>query len=740
MIEQVELDLDGRTLRIETGRVAKQADGAVLVSMGDTIVLACATMGDEPRQGIDFFPLVCDYEERKYAVGKIPGGFVKRGGRPSERAILVSRLIDRPLRPLFPDGMRNEVQVIAIPLSVELANPPDMLAMVAASAALSISRIPFNGPIGAVRVARIEGAFVINPSWEQVESADLNLVIAGTRDAVTTVEAEADQVDESVILEAIHYGHEYIQKLIDLQDQLVRKVGKPNAEVVFHKVPDEIIQAVRDQSGKDIRQAIQGSDKAQRKEGIQTLKAAIVGRMIEGFPEQEIELGEAVEKVVKEEIRKLILDEKVRPDGRKPDEIRQISCEVGFLPRVHGSGLFTRGETQVLTTVVLGSLDDSQIVDTIEEDSRKRYMHFYNFPPFSVGETRPLRGPGRRDIGHGALAEKALASVIPPQEELPYTILLTSEVLESSGSTSMASTCGCTLALMDAGIKIKAPIAGAAMGLMTDGERYVVLSDIQDMEDFSGDMDFKIAGSADGITAIQMDTKIHGIPKEILKDALAEAKKARLHILGKMLETIAEPRPDMSPYAPRVFIIEIHPDKIGDVIGPGGKVIKKIEGETGASISIEQDGHVYITAVDKDAGERALKMVEDITRDVQIGETYVGRVTKTAAFGAFVEILPGREGLIHVSQLAPHRVERVEDVVKVGDELLVKVIEVSPKIALTRKGCIEPGEGQAATDERQEDREPRDHRDRDRRDQRGPSDRPDQSKDDLPEARFRPKR
>ena len=367
-------------------------------------------------------------------------------------------------------------------------------------------------------------------------------------------------------------------------------------------------------------------------------------------------------------------------------------------------------------------------------------MHFYNFPPFSVGETRPLRGPGRRDIGHGALAEKALSSVIPPQEELPYTILLTSEVLESSGSTSMASTCGCTLALMDAGIKIKAPIAGAAMGLMTDGERYVVLSDIQDMEDFSGDMDFKIAGSADGITAIQMDTKIHGIPKEILKDALAEAKKARLHILGKMLEAISEPRPDMSPYAPRVFIIEIHPDKIGDVIGPGGKVIKKIEGETGASISIEQDGHVYITAVDKDAGERALKMVEDITRDVQIGETYVGRVTKTAAFGAFVEILPGREGLIHVSQLAPYRVERVEDVVKVGDELLVKVIEVSPKIALTRKGCIEPGEGQSATDERQEDREPRDHRDRDRRDQRGPRDRPDQSNDELPQARFRPKR
>jgi len=737
MIEQVELDLDGRTLRIETGRVAKQADGAVLISMGDTIVLAAATMSDEPREGIDFFPLVCDYEERKYCVGKIPGGFVKRGGRPSERAILVSRLIDRPLRPLFPDGMRHEVQVIAIPMSVDLANPPDMLAMVAASAALSISRIPFNGPIGAVRVAQVEGAFVVNPAWEQMEAASMSVVVAGTRAGVMTIEAQAKEVDESVILEAVNVAHEYIKRLVDLQEELVRKVGRPKTEVALHKIPDDVIQAVRDRTGSDIRSAMQQPDKAQREAGIEILKAEIVDRMIGDFPEREIELSEAVEKVVKEEIRKLILNDGIRPDGRKPNEIRQITCEVGLLPRVHGSGLFTRGQTQVLTTLTLGALDDAQIVDTVEEDTTKRYMHFYNFPPFSFGETRPLRGPGRREVGHGVLAERSLLPVIPPQEELPYTLLLTSEVLESKGSTSMASVCGSTLALMDGGIKIKAPIAGAAMGLMTDGEKYVVLSDIQAMEDFSGDMDFKVAGSAEGVTAIQLDTKIHGVPMEVLKDALAEAKVARLYILGKMLETISEPKADMSPYAPRVLTIVINPEQIGDVIGPGGKVIKRIEAETGASISIEQDGHVYITAVDKAAGEAALKMVSDITREVRIGEIYTGRVTRTQPFGAFVEILPGREGLVHVSQLAPHRVERVEDYVKVGDEIKVKVIEVSPKIALTRKGADGPGDESAPEEGRGDFRG-----DRGPREPRGPRDRqgPPPSRDDLPEPRFRPKR
>ena len=719
MIEQVELDLDGRTLRIETGRVAKQADGAVLITMGDTVVMAAATMSDEPREGIDFFPLVCDYEERKYAVGKIPGGFVKRGGRPSERAIVVSRLIDRPLRPLFPHGMRNQVQVIAIPLSVELANPPDMLAMVAASAALSISEIPFNGPIGAVRVSRTDGSFVINPSWEQIEAGDVNVVVAGTRDGVMTVEAEAKEVDESVVIAAIDHGHEYIRRLIDAQEQLVRVAGRPKIEVNLHAISPEVLEAVRTQSGEEIRRVIREPDKGQREEAIRLLKTEIVDRLAPDFPEQEIELGEAVEKVVKETVRKLILHEGVRPDGRKPDETRQITCQVGLLPRVHGSGLFTRGQTQVLTSVTLGSLKDSQIIDTVEEDGTKRYMHFYNYPPFSNGETRPLRGPGRREVGHGALAERALAPVIPPEEEFPYTMLLTSEVLESSGSTSMASACGSTLALMDAGIKIKAPVAGAAMGLMTDGERTVILSDIQAAEDFAGDMDFKVAGSAEGVTAIQMDTKIHGIPSAILADGLAQARTSRLYILERMLETISEPRPELSPYAPRVLSLEIHPDKIGDVIGPGGKVIKKIEAETGASISIEQDGRVYITAVDKEAGERALKMVDDITRDIAVGETYVGRVTKTTAFGAFVEILPGREGLVHISQLAPRRVERVEDVVRVGDEVVVKVSEITPqgKIGLTRKGVLQPGEAEGPEG------------------RSGPG-----PKGGVPAARFRPKR
>ncbi|MHB0913410.1 MAG: polyribonucleotide nucleotidyltransferase [Armatimonadota bacterium] len=693
MIQQVELDLDGRILRIETGRVAKQADGAVLVTVGDTVVLATATMSDTPREGIDFFPLVCDYEERKYAVGKIPGGFVKRGGRPSERAILASRLIDRPLRPLFPDGMRNEVQVIAMPLSLELENPSDILAIIAASAALSISRIPFAGPVGAARVSRVDGEFVVNPSWEQMNAADMTVVIAGTKNAVTTVEANADEVDESVMIQAIEIAHEQCKKVIALQEELVAKVGQPKADVVIKKVPAELVEAVRTQAAAEIRSAIQQPDKAEREAGIGLLKAEIVDRMAPNFPEQEAYLGEAVEKVVKEQIRSLILEEGIRPDGRKPDEIRKITCEVGLLPRAHGSGLFTRGQTQVLSALTLGSLDDAQKVDNLEEDSTKRYMHYYNFPPYSVGETRPMRGPGRREIGHGALAEKALVPVIPPQEEMPYAFLMTSDVLESNGSTSMASVCGSTLALMDAGIKIKAPVAGAAMGLMTDGEKFVVLSDIQGMEDFSGDMDFKVAGTGEGITALQMDTKIEGIPTEVLHDALGKAKDARMFILGKMIEAISEPRSELSPYAPRVLIVEINPEKIGEVIGPGGKVIKRIEAETGANLSIEQDGHVFITAVDKEAGERAMKMVTDITREIRVGETYMGRVTRLMSFGAFVEILPGREGLVHVSKLADHRVERPEDVVKVGEEFIVKVTEITPqgKVNLTRKGIEQPG-------------------------------------------------
>jgi len=724
MIQQVELELDGRTLRIETGRVARQADGAVLVTMGDTVVLGTATMNNQPREGMDFFPLVCDYEERKYAVGKIPGGFVKRGGRPSEKAILTSRLIDRPIRPLFPDGMRNEVQVIAMPMSVEMTNPPDILALIASSAALTISRIPFNGPVGAIRVSRVNGEYVFFPTWEQMEAADLNVVIAGTRDAVTTIDADAKEVDESVILEAVSLGFEYYKKIIDLQIQLAEIAGQPKAEVSIHKVNADILAAVRAQAAEDISNAIQQPDKATREAGISILKGEIVQRMAADYPEQEGELAEAVEKVVKEEVRRLILEKGIRPDGRTPKDIRKITCEIGLLPRVHGSGLFTRGQTQVMTSLTLGSLEDAQIVDTLEQDGVKRYMHFYNFPPYSVGETRPLRGPGRREIGHGALAEKALEPVIPPQSEFPYSLLLTSDVLESNGSTSMASTCGSTLALMDAGVNIKAPVAGAAMGLMTDGVKFVVLSDIQGMEDFSGDMDFKVAGSAEGITAIQLDTKIAGIPLSIMPECLSQAKDARLYILGKMLETISVPKTDMSPYAPRVLVIEINPEKIGEVIGPGGKVIKKIEAETGASLSIEQDGHVYITAADKHSGERALKMVDDITREIKVGETYVGKVTKTTPFGAFVELLPGREGLVHISQLADRRVERAEDVVKVGDEVIVKVIEFNAqgKINLTCKGMtqsdVKPSkEDTAKSDSDEGDKEP-----------------------GIPQATFRPKR
>ena len=721
MIEQVELDLDGRTLRIETGRVAKQADGAVLVTMGDTMVLGTATMSDNIREGLDFFPLVCDYEERKYAVGKIPGGFVKRGGRPSEKAILTSRLIDRPLRPMFPDGMRNEVQIIAMPMSVDLTNPPDMLAMIAASAALTISRIPFHGPISTVRVARLDGGFILYPSWEQMQAAEMNLVFAGTRDTITMIDVEANEVDEALVVEAVEYGREFMKRIIDAQEELAKKAGKPKVEVTLHKIPENIVETVRSRAGDDILNAVQQADKKMCKAGI----TAVFAKLSPEFEGQESLLKEAIEKISKEIVRKLILENGIRPDGRKPDEIRQITCEVGLLPRVHGSGLFTRGQTQVMTTVTLGSLDDAQIVDTLEEDGIKRYMHFYNFPPYSVGETKPLRGPGRRDIGHGVLAEKALSPMIPPKEEFPYALLLTSDILESNGSTSMASTCGSTLALMDAGIKIKAPVAGAAMGLMTDGEKYIVLSDIRDMEDFYGDMDFKVAGSAEGVTAIQLDTKIEGIPPSILSDVLDKAKTARLYILGKMLEAISEPKSDMSPYAPRVLIIEINPEKIGEVIGPGGKVIKKIEAETGASLSIEQDGHVYITASDKEGGERALKMVSDITRDVEVGETYTGKVTKLAAFGAFIEILPGREGLLHISKISSRRVERVEDVLNVGDEITVKIDEFGQqgKISLTRKGLEEIGGGGG---------EQRPHEPRQRDDRDGPP--------EMPQARFRPRR
>lgn len=676
MVHTIEGVLGGRSLRLETGRVAKQAGGSCWLQMEDTIVLGVATMAQAAREGLDFFPLTCDYEERKYAVGKIPGGFIKRGGRPSDKAVLTSRLIDRPIRPLFPAGMRNEVQIICQPLSVDHSNLPDVLAVIAASAALMVSDIPWNGPIGCVRVGRIGGEFLINPSLAQIEESDLDIIVAGTEDVVNMLEAGANEVSEEDVLAAIEFAHAAIRDICALQRDLAEKCGVPKREVVLHQINEEILQAVRERTGAELREAVQNPDKAARESGLMELKNEIVERLAPEFPEQELDLSEAVEKVVKEQVRALILEQRVRPDGRRPDEIRPVSCEVGLLPRVHGSGLFTRGQTQVLTTLTLGSTEESQTIDGLEGDTEKRYMHFYNFPPYSVGETRPLRAPGRREIGHGALAERALLPVIPSKDDFPYTLLLTSEVLESNGSTSMASTCGSTLALMDAGVPIRAPVSGVAMGLMMRDDDFIVLSDIQGMEDFSGDMDFKVAGTEKGITAIQLDTKIRGLTPGIIRQTLAQAREGRLYILSKMLETIPSPRPQLSRYAPRILTLQISADKIGTVIGPGGKMIKQIEAETGAKISIEQDGTIFISAVDSAGGDKAVQAIKAIAADVEVGEKYIGKVTRLIGMGAFVEFLPGKEGLVHVSHLSEQHVRRPEDVVRVGDELPVRVIEI----------------------------------------------------------------
>jgi polyribonucleotide nucleotidyltransferase len=702
MEQFVETELCGQTLRISTGKVAKQANGSVWLQHGDTIILATATMSKEPKANLDFFPLTCDYEERKYAVGKIPGGFVKRGGRPGEKATLVSRLIDRPLRPLFPYGMRNETQVIAMPLSMQPEFPPDVLAVTAASAALTVSNIPWNGPVACVRVGlNDEGGFVLNPSLEAQQNNKLDLVVAATKDAIAMVEAGASEVSEDVMIAAMDFAHEAAQKLIKLQEELAKKVGAQKVEVPLHHVNEDLLLIVRERFSASLRQGLQDPDKASREAGLNLLIDDVAAKLGEEFPEMIGDIKEAADKVVKEQLRDLILTEGKRPDGRSTTDIRQISCEVGLLPRVHGSGLFTRGQTQVLTTLTLGSGDDAQTIDTLEEDSEKRYMHFYNFPPYSVGEARPMRGPGRREIGHGALAERALRSVIPNQEEFPYTILLTSEVLESNGSTSMGSTCGSTLALMDAGVPIKAPVAGIAMGLIEGSEpkgkekrQYAVLTDIQGMEDFSGDMDFKVAGTREGITALQLDTKIGGVPRDVFVQAFQQAKDARLHILDKIEQAIGQPREALSPYAPRIITIQIDPEQIGTVIGPGGKMIKKITAETGAKIDIQQDGTVFIAAVDGAAGEAAKKAIEDLTKTVKPGEIYEGTVVRFLPFGAFVEILPGKDGLVHVSQLTDgnERINKPEDVVKLGEKIRVRVTEIDGqgRINLTAKGLDAP--------------------------------------------------
>lgn len=682
------IDWAGRSLSVEIGQFAKQANGAVMVRYGDTAVLSTATASKEPKK-LDFFPLTVNYEERLYAVGKIPGGFIKREGRPSEKAILASRLIDRPIRPLFADGFRNEVQVISIVMSVDQNCSSEMAAMFGSSLALSISDIPFQGPIAGVTVGRVDNEFIINPNVEQLEKSDINLVVAGTKDAINMVEAGADEVPEEVMLEAIMFGHEEIKRLIAFQEEIVQAVGKEKTKIALYEVDKNLENEIRALAEEDMTTAVQVFEKHAREAAIKEVKATVLAR----YEEQEAEadtlkqVNEILSKLVKEEVRRLITEDKVRPDGRKSDEIRPLSSEVGLLPRTHGSGLFTRGQTQALSICTLGALGDVQILDGLGVEEEKRFMHHYNFPLFSVGETGPMRGPGRREIGHGALGERALEPVLPSEKDFPYTVRLVSEVLESNGSTSQASICASTLAMMDAGVPIKAPVAGIAMGLIKKGEHYTVLSDIQGMEDHLGDMDFKVAGTSKGVTALQMDIKIEGLSREILEEALLQAKVGRMHILESMLATLNESRKELSQYAPKILMMAINPDKIRDVIGPSGKQINKIIEETGVKIDIEQDGTVFISSVDSSMNEKAKKIIEDIVREVQVGEIYLGKVKRIEKFGAFVELFSGKDGLVHISELAEERVKQVEDVVKLGEEVLVKVMEIDKqgRVNLSRK-------------------------------------------------------
>ncbi|MBY0120646.1 polyribonucleotide nucleotidyltransferase [Bacillus sp. S/N-304-OC-R1] len=685
------IDWAGRKLTVEIGQLAKQANGAVLVRYGDTAVLSTATASKEPKN-LDFFPLTVNYEERLYAVGKIPGGFIKREGRPSEKAILASRLIDRPIRPLFADGFRNEVQVVSMVMSVDQDCSSEMAAMFGSSLALSVSDIPFDGPIAGVSVGRIDGEFIINPTVEQAEKSDIHLVVAGTKDAINMVEAGALEVPEEIMLEAIMFGHEEIKRLIAFQEEIVAEIGKEKLEIVLFELDQELETEVRALCEQEMIAAIQVQEKHAREDAIKAVKNTVLAK----FEEKEAadddlkQVKQILDKIVKGEVRRLITEEKIRPDGRGLDIIRPLSSEIGILPRTHGSGLFTRGQTQALSVCTLGALGDVQILDGLGIEEEKRFMHHYNFPNFSVGETGPMRGPGRREIGHGALGERALEPVIPSEKDFPYTVRLVSEVLESNGSTSQASICASTLAMMDAGVPIKAPVAGIAMGLIKSGEHYSILTDIQGMEDHLGDMDFKVAGTANGVTALQMDIKIEGLSREILEEALQQAKKGRMQILESMLSTIAQPRTELSKYAPKILTLHINPDKIRDVIGPSGKQINKIIEETGVKIDIEQDGTVFISSTDEEMNQKAKKIIEDIVREVEVGQMYLGKVKRIEKFGAFVEIFNGKDGLVHISELAEERVGKVEDVVSIGDELLVKVTEIDKqgRVNLSRKAVL----------------------------------------------------
>ncbi|WPC40677.1 polyribonucleotide nucleotidyltransferase [Clostridium sp. JS66] len=703
MNQTLETTVAGRTLKIDFGKVGMLSNCALLVSYGETVVLINANASEKPREGVDFFPLSIEYEERLYAVGKIPGGFIKREGKPSEKAILHARAIDRPLRPLFPKGYRNDVQVVCTVVSVEQDNAPDILAINGASIALSLSSIPFNTPLGAVSVGLVDDEFVINPTLEQREKSTLNLTVCATKERVMMVEAGGSEIPEDVMYDAIMFGFEECKKIVAFQEEAMEKLGKQKVEPKLYKVDEGLEKEVRDFSFEMIKEAMYIMDKDERNAAIDSVKEKINDEFEEKYPDNGADVAEVVYKLQKEIVRNMLLNENRRPDGRGFEEIRPISCEVGLLPRTHGTGLFTRGLTQVMTVATLGALGDVQILDGLGSEEFKRYMHHYNFPSYSVGEVRPLRGPGRREIGHGALAEKALEPLIPNEDSFPYTIRLVSEVLSSNGSTSQASVCGSTLALLDAGVPIKRPAAGIAMGLITseDLSKEKVLTDIQGIEDFFGDMDFKVAGTEVGITAIQFDTKIHGLSNDCIKETLDKARKARLFILEKIHDCISGPREELSKYAPKTYTMSIDPDKIRDVIGPGGKVINKIIAETGVKIDIKEDGKIFVMCDDSTCAKRALKIIDDLTREVKSGEIYLGKVTKTTNFGAFVEILPGKEGLVHISKLDFARVNKVEDIVSVGDEILVKVTDIDNqgRINLSRKDAIKDSEEKESKEE-----------------------------------------
>lgn len=690
MFKTFSMELAGRQLTIETGKMAKQASGAVLVRYGDTVVLVTSTASKTAREGTDFFPLTVDYEEKMYSVGKMPGGFLRREGRPGNSAILNARLIDRPIRPLFDKRCRNDVHVVATVLSVDYDNAPELCGMLGASASLAISDIPWDGPIAGVRVGRVNGEFVVNPTQAQLEESAMNITVAGSETAILMVEGGAKEAPEEEVLDAIMFAHEQIKKLVAFQKTIIAEVGKPKRQLVFPEIPEEIENAIRAYAEEPLKQAIFNPDKLTREAHMAEVKEEAEAHFKEIYPDNASDVATCLDHLTKEIVRHMISVDKIRPDGRALDEIRPITCEVGLLPRVHGSALFTRGQTQALTVTTLAPMSETQIIDDLTPVTEKRYIHQYNFPSYSVGETKSSRGPGRREIGHGALAERALLPVIPSVEEFPYAIRVVSEILESNGSSSQASVCGSTMSLMNAGVPIKAPVAGIAMGLVQEGEHFTILTDIQGMEDALGDMDFKVAGTAKGVTAIQMDIKIHGLSRDILLAALQQARKGRLFILDKMAACIAKPADHLSPYAPKIITMTIPVEKIRDVIGTGGKTINKIISETGVKMDVEEDGRIYIATPDEDAAQRAKKMVEALTHDVAPGETYLGRVTRLMKFGAFVEILPGKEGMVHVSQLALQRVEKPEDVVHEGDEIMVKVTEIDDKgrINLSRKALL----------------------------------------------------